>query len=537
MQKEYKEAMEKISLSDSDKARILANVKKAYEESSDTVVSIQSRPRFSARRIGMVAAACAAVIVGALVIGNQFIGTGDSSDVDNPVVIADNEEEDWIELESIDDIAKKTDCKTYTLSNVSGSYRVKRVAVEEKKKHVKITYKSEKHRDKILFEYKEEENAPDLTEQFAEQNELAKETVGDKEVIMYGEEECDGMTWQQESCTFAVTMSKSCSTEKAVKLVSGTKKKVYDKDDEEADEEDNIKKISKSAVGWEGNEHESTDKQRRDVMKKVFERYGFRVSIDEPAKRVAYKLVKGFESFKFAYPEIEELEKRRVVGYAGRDGSPEGVLDGFTEGEEISVNGIPVQTYVNEAGEEIYTFTKQDINFTLLVGEVSVEDKSIMLSGLMSVIRISLESGQEEEPKEETQPDEEKTEETGQEEEDDMSGVYQETAQNIQYAVADGSLKKLSTYIEFPLTIKGLDVSVASAKEFQSLDASTIFTAKWVDSVVAYDTGKIKNSTKTITMGNGSNYLVCKIKNNSVLITELSIEGVTEEPTATPLEE
>ena len=160
-----------------------------------------------------------------------------------------------------------------------------------------------------------------------------------------------------------------------------------------------------------------------------------------------------------------------------------------------------------------------------------------MLSGLMSVIRISLESGQEEEPKEETQPDEEKTEETGQEEEDDMSAVYQETAQNIQYAVADGSLKKLSTYIEFPLTIKGLDVSVASAKEFQSLDASTIFTAKWVDSVVAYDTGKIKNSTKTITMGNGSNYLVCKIKNNSVLITELSIEGVTEEPTATPLEE
>ena len=38
MQKEYKEAMDKISLSDSDKARILENVKKAYENSSETVV-------------------------------------------------------------------------------------------------------------------------------------------------------------------------------------------------------------------------------------------------------------------------------------------------------------------------------------------------------------------------------------------------------------------------------------------------------------------------------------------------------------------
>ena len=50
MQKEYKDAMEKISLSDSDKERILANVKKAYEESTDHVVSMDTfarkRPRF-----------------------------------------------------------------------------------------------------------------------------------------------------------------------------------------------------------------------------------------------------------------------------------------------------------------------------------------------------------------------------------------------------------------------------------------------------------------------------------------------------------
>lgn len=59
MQQEYKEAMEKISLSDSDKKRILANVKKACEESEEKVISMdefKKRPRFSARQKGMAAA-------------------------------------------------------------------------------------------------------------------------------------------------------------------------------------------------------------------------------------------------------------------------------------------------------------------------------------------------------------------------------------------------------------------------------------------------------------------------------------------------
>ena len=58
MQQEYKEAMEKISLSDSDKKRILANVKKACEESEEKVISMdefKKRPRFSARQKGMAA--------------------------------------------------------------------------------------------------------------------------------------------------------------------------------------------------------------------------------------------------------------------------------------------------------------------------------------------------------------------------------------------------------------------------------------------------------------------------------------------------
>lgn len=537
MQKEYKDAMEKMCLSESDKARILANVKKAYAESSETVVSIQSRPHFSARRMGMVAAAFVVLVAAAFVVRNQFLGEGNDDKVKNPVVVAGNEEEVWEELESVDDIARETDCKTYTLSNISKSYKVKKVEVANEQRHVKITYKSEKHKDKILLEYKEEENASDVTEQFAEQKELTKEKIGDKEVTMYGDEECDAMTWQQESCTFAVKMTKSCSTDKAAKLASVTKERNDDKEENEEEKDDVGRRISKSAIGWEGSEHESTDKQRRDVLKKIFELYGFRVMIEDPAQKVAYKMVKGFESFSFVYPEIEELAKRRVVGYAGRDGSPEGVLEGFEEGETISINGVSVQTYVNEEEEEIYTFTKQDIDFTLLVGEIAVEDKSMMLSGLLSVIHISLDSGQTDAPEEEEEdPDELDDSNSQGENTENLTAEYQETAQNIQYAVADGSLKKLSTYIEFPLTIKGLNLSVASAKEFQSLDASTIFSSAWVDSVAAFDTGKIKSNTKTFTMGSGNNYLVCKIKNNSVLITEMYIEGTVEEPTPSSTE-
>lgn len=538
MQKEYKEAMQKVSLSDKDKERILANVKKAYESSSETVVSIQSRPRFSARQIGIVAASLVVLVAGAFVIRSQFLGGSQLGDTGDFTIIAEEEPEDWEELKSVKDIAKETDCKTYTLGHVSKSYRVRKVEVKKKQKHVRITYKSEKYKDKILLEYKEEENASEVTEQFAQSNELTKEKIGDKEVTMYGDKECDAMTWQQESCTFAVKMSKSCSTEKAAKLASVTKEKDDEKKDTKEEKDEEEKKISKSAIGWEGGERESSDKQRQDVLKKVFELYGFRVTIEDPAQKVAYKMVDDFESFSFGFPEVEELDGRRVVGYAGREGSPKGVLDDFSEAEMISVNGIFVQTYVNDDEEEIYTFIKQDISFTLLVGEITVEDKSRMLSGLISVIHISLESGETDEPEvDEAKPDETDETDTQGETSEENVEEYQEIAQNIQYAIADSSLKKLSTYIEFPLTIKGLNLSVASAKEFQSLDAATIFNSAWVDSVVAYDTGKIKADTKTFTMGSGSNYLVCKIKNNSVLITELCIEKPPEEPTPMPSEE
>ena len=50
MQQEYKEAMEKISLSDSDKKRILANVKKACEESEEKVISMDELKAMQSER-------------------------------------------------------------------------------------------------------------------------------------------------------------------------------------------------------------------------------------------------------------------------------------------------------------------------------------------------------------------------------------------------------------------------------------------------------------------------------------------------------
>lgn len=533
MQKEYKNALEKIQLSESDKERILANVKEAYANSSEKVVSMNRRPHFSARQWGMIAAAFVFVIVSAVVVRSQFLG-GENGMGENDPLHQVTRADVWEELDSIEAIAEETECRTYTLDELPKSYEVKKVEVEKTHKHVKITYQNKKKKDSILLEYKEEENASAVTSKFEEKNELTKEKVGDSEVTLYGDEECEGMTWQKESCTFALVLEEACSKEKAVKLVSGTKERKRDGAHEKEDKDK--KKVSNSAVGWNGGEKASTEKQQRKILKKIYKLYGFRVTIQEPATKVSYKIVDGFESFSFCYPEVEELENRRVVGYAGEEGTPKGVLKGFEESEEITVNGNTVQVYANAIGEEIYTFEMKGISFALLTGDILIGDKETLLSELMSVIRISFHSGkaegeEEETTEENTEDDEEETEEGT-----DVS-EYRDMAQRIQYAVADGSLKKLSSYMEFPLTITGLDVTVSSASEFENMDASTIFTSDWVDSVVSYDINDIGEDTESFVMGNSSNAIVCKIKNNSVVITELRMSDEDAESEAMPLEE
>lgn len=548
MQKNYKDAMEKIFLTDSDKERILVNVKKMYEEAADHVISMDDfehkRPRFSARRMGTAAAAAVVLLlVGTWMLKGSLFPGQNREDPPENIIVADSDEEIWEELDSVDAIAKETDCRTYTLSNVSKGYKVKKVEVAKKQKHVKITYKNNKRKDRILLEYKEEENAPAVIEQFEKENELTKETVGDSEVTMYGDEKCDGMTWQQESCTFAVKMSRACSTEKAKTLVSGTKEKTEKVPSHKGDKEEGGRKISGSAVGWSGSEKESSDRERRKVLKKIYELYGFRVTIEDPAKRVVYKIVDDFESFSFRLDEYEELENQKIIGYAGPKGCPPGMLGGYEKVDAYSVNGIQVQGYQNKKDEWLFYFVKQEVHFTLLIHEWEGEDIGHMLSGVLSVIHISLDEGHVDSDENDSpdDPDDETDNKEDPDEEDDTVAAYQETVQNIQYAVAEGSMKKLSSYMKFPLTIRGLDITVNSAREFQGIDPSLIFTSAWVDAVVAYDGSKIKSNTKSLHMGDEANSLSCKIQNNAVVITELCVSSSeppsTPEPTVTPTEE
>ncbi|MCH5252958.1 MAG: hypothetical protein J1F22_08295 [Lachnospiraceae bacterium] len=523
MQREYKDAMEKITLSDSDKERILANVKKAQEQPADKVI------RFSFFRIGTVAAAVVVVLVSAALIRSQFIGNdngpGNITDPGTPGQLGT--EIVWEELDSIDDIETKTDCKTYLLGDVSEQYKVKKVEVAQSQKHVKITYRNKEENDRILFEYKEEENAQDITSQFDHEAELSVEKVGDSDVKMYGVDSCDGMTWQQESCTFAVKLSKGCSKERAKKLVSGTKKKESgdgnSKDDSQKGDKGDDEKKNPNAIGWTGDEKATGPKEKKNILKKIYNQLGFRVTIEPPAKKVTYKKVGDFESFAFYYNEREELEKHRIIGYAGWDGCPKGVMNGYEEIGTVSANGVRGTVSEKETGEKLFSFTKQDISFTLLIEDWTGDDTEGVLGELLSVIRISLDDGDpEEDPEEESEEEAVKTK------------ALREMAQKIQDIVADGSFKELAAFINYPIMIYGPDIEITGVKEFQSVVEEPIFTSDWIDAVVSYDTGRIKADTKSIRMGDSKNYIICKIKGNGMDITEIRIAPKEPAATASP---
>ena len=104
MQQEYKEAMEKISLSDSDKKRILANVKKACEESEEKVISMdefKKRPRFSARQKGMAAAVAVLVVAITAVVSKGFFGGKLKKQPKQGEIVASSDEEEWQEREEL----------------------------------------------------------------------------------------------------------------------------------------------------------------------------------------------------------------------------------------------------------------------------------------------------------------------------------------------------------------------------------------------------------------------------------------------------
>lgn len=535
MQKEYKSAMEKISLSDSDKARILANVKKASESRNNSVEEnhmalIRKRPVISLRRMGTVAA-CVALCICSLLIYNRFTGKNGRVEGDTEGTIttpAPGEDVVWEELDSIEEIGEKTDCKTYTLSNVPRKYRMKKIEVANAEHHVRITYKNKKEHDKILFEYKESEDVADMLSQFSEEETLSTEMVGDADVTMYGRERCSGMTWTKASCTFAVRMTKACSRKRAKALVSGTAEGMENARD--VDKKTTADKQTPdsgdgriSAVGWYGDEKPSSPSERKRILKKVFDLLGFRVTVVPPGERVTYKLIGDYESFAFTYPQDEMLEKKWIVGYAGWEGCPEGVLNGFEEVDSVTVDGIDTKVYHNKKGDKLCRFSKHGIDFTILIPRFDTTDYERVLGGLYSVLRISMDDGTSDDEPDKSDSSNETSEGTNENEQEDkvLAAQYREIAMKIQDAVSDHSLQKLMFYMEFPLVVDNQGTVAHSAGEFQAMEAGRLFTSSWVDSIVSYDVYRIRANTKSFVMGNDTNSLHCKIRDGMIVITEI----------------
>lgn len=544
MQKEYKSAMQKISLSESDKARILANVKKASESRNSSIeqihtASIRPRPVISLRRMGVVAA-CAALCIGSLLIYNRLTGQngGVGSGTEGTIVTpTPGEDVVWEELESIEEIGKKTDCKTYTLSNVPRKYRLKKIEVANAEHHVRLTYRNKKEHDKILFEYKESEDATELLSQFSEEETLSTEMVGDADVTMYGSEQCSGMTWQKESCTFAVRMTKACSKKRAKALVSGTAEGM-----ENAREVDKKTTVDKhmsdsedgriNAVGWSGDEAPSSPSDRKHILKSVYNALGFRITVVPPGERVTYKLFGEYETFAFTYPQDETIAKKWIVGYAGWEGCPDGVLKGYEAVDSITVNGMETGIYNNKKGDKLFRFKKQSIDFTILIPRLDTSEYEQILEELYSVLRISMDDGvsdDERKPGKSDLPDDDKSSIDNKSSNDDwdnhgnrvLAAQYREIAMKIQDVVSDHNLQKLMSYMDFPLIVDNQGTVADSAAEFQAIETGKLFTSSWVDAIVSYDVYRIHANTKSFVMGNDENSLHCKIKDGNIIITEI----------------
>ena len=577
MQKEYKDAMQSVVLSEEDKKRILANVKKAAENPSPSaeVVPIYKKPRPFINRGMAVAAACAVACVGIFVYAGVHSGriSTITPEPGNAVSMAQNDEINWIELDSIDEISQKTDCKTYTLGAVSHKYRVKKVEVANEQRHVRITYKNKKDKDRILFEYKETEDTLELAAQFEEEDTLSTEKVGNMDVTMYGSDNCDGMTWQEESCTFAVRMTKGRSKKAAKLMVSGTKKNSGSHSASNVVDTDHTKErtdhYNANAIGWYGDEDPSDPVTRAEVLKSAWEKLGFRVKITDPADQIAYKMVDDYESFAYYYTQDVQLDDDRIIGYAGSEGCPDGVLSGYTELQEVTSDDVTAMVYENENNERAYRFTKDNVVFTFLIERWKGDDFEQILGDLLRTIVVSWSETDEADDSisSEDKNDGDNNAETGntgngtstpaadnsisnttsnnnknnaEKTKEKLIKIHQQMLE-IQDAVENENFRKIARYAAFPLTLQGKNRSldISGEKELLMQEAGKIFTDSFTSAVTSYDVTRIKADAKTVRLGTDIDYVLCRIEESSVKITELrnsSMELSTSSDT-TPSEE
>ena len=400
MQKEYKEAMQRISLSESEREKILAHVKSEYEKSAPQAPV----RRYRSYRKPAIAAAVAAVCVGAglaALLFSRNAGKPESSPEEPDIFYADaGDESEWELLDSVSDIAKKTDCSTYTLKKASGKYEVKKVEVARGKKRVRITYRDKKEDDKILFEYAEEENALELRDQFDGQKKLETDKVGKLKITMYGENDCEAMVWERDGCTFALTMSRPRSCKEALQIAFGSQEKPKEERQQEAQEPDTAiqgikpsveEKVPSAAFGWTGDEEATPAEERDSLLGLFFEEYGFKVLLDSPASEVTYKWIGDCESFSFYYDADPLWEDCLLVGYAASGELPYDLTRDFHGvTTDLLPDGTFVKIYENEGKAKMFTFRKEGISVAFLArgdyGELSEE----FLSGIFSLVNVTV---------------------------------------------------------------------------------------------------------------------------------------------------
>lgn len=548
MKNEYKDAMEQLTLSEEAKSRILSNVldagANADPQEPEPVTKVS---KFSPKEYGIIAAACLVIVASALFIRTQFLGDLQTGGKNPGTTAGTGEPVEWVTLASVDDIAKETDCKTYTLDNLPEKYEVDQVEVANEQRHVRITYKEEKsdkndkakesessantedvHNtldDTVVFEYKEQDDDQVIKAKFDSEKEITTESMDEKEITLYGDDKCDGITWEEDSISFGVTMSEPISKAKARKLVTGTtEKKKSVKSSKKTSKK--TTKVNKNAVGWDKAEKGMTEQEKDKILAQIMDTLGFKVVVKSPAEKVTYKFVDDYESFAFTFPKDYVLEGLNVIGYAGREEGPEQAMDGYREKHDITVNDIDVTVYERKHHEKLFSCQYKEIFFIFFVDDCDTATEGAAMEDILNVLSVKQNS--------DTADDDTDSDNTSSKDNEKANTAKEETKKaltsqikEIQSAVKAYDMDSLCDYMDFPVFIKDQGY-VKSKEELLAIPKEGIMTVNWVETINTYDPDALNVSAKSIYLGDSSMYLKCKIKGEKISIVEIGLDSDNE---------
>lgn len=545
MKNEYKDAMEQLTLFEETKSRILSNVLAAGGNADLQEPEMVTKVRkFSPKEYGIIAAACLVIVASALFIRTQFLGNLQTGGKKPGRTAGTGKTVEWVTLASVDDIAKETDCKTYTLDNLPEKYEVDQIEVANEHRHVRITYKEEKSSksDKakesetsanaedvqntldniVVFEYKEQDDDQVIKANFDSEKEITTESMDEKEITLYGDDKCDGITWEEDSISFGVTMSEPISKAKARKLVTGTSEKKKSVKSSRKTSKKTTTKVNINAVGWDKVEKGMTEQEKDKILLQIMDTLGFKVVIKSPAEKVTYKFVDDYESFAFTFPKDYVLEGMNVIGYAGREEGPEGAMDGYLEKHDIMVNDIDVTVYERKHHEKLFSCQYKEIFFIFFIDECDTDTEGAAMEDIFNVLSVKQNSDTADDDADKDNASSKDSEKANTAKEETKKALISQI-EEIQAAVKAYDMDSLCDYMDFPVFIKDQGY-VKSKEELLAIPKEGIMTVNWVETINMYDPGTLNMSAKSVYLGDSSMYLKCKIKGEKVSIAEIGLD-------------